>query len=80
MRFCNKLKETSYVFRSRKRMEMSFTSASAICNLIIPPESISAFETYKNEKKTDANVKVVVINHGEPDILIPGYHDDDIIS
>jgi hypothetical protein len=60
-------------------MEMSFTSASAICNLIIPPESISAFETCKNEKKTDANVKVVVINHGEPDILIPGYHDDDII-
>jgi hypothetical protein len=48
MRLCDKLKEISYVFRSRKHMEMSFTSASATCNLIIPPERISAFETYNN--------------------------------
>ena len=36
----------SYVFLSRKRMDILLTSASETCNLRIPPERISTAETF----------------------------------
>jgi hypothetical protein len=38
----------SYVFLSRKRMDILLTSASETCNLRIPPERISTAETFEN--------------------------------
>lgn len=53
----------SYVFLSRKRMEILLTSASETCNLRIPPERISTSETFENNKNNYPLIWAVVFTN-----------------